>query len=130
MTDSELPAAKMGVLSSDDQTRHQITAGLRAHNKLIFDFTKAWYSSPYTFRTTTVLGFSACKIWLDLGIFHDLFVQYRFQTVIELGTAAGGATLWFAILMDLLGIEGGHVYSIDTAAIDPEGPQRPAHPRP
>lgn len=114
-----------GVLHRDDFTRQEITAGLRAHNDLIFEFARAWYSSPYTFRATKVLGHMACKIPLDLWIYQDLFHQYGFRTVIETGTAYGGTTLWYAVLMDLLGIDGGKIYSVDMDV--QEG--RPIHPR-
>lgn len=115
------------ILSGDDVARHAITAGLRAHQELIFKFTQAWYASPYTFRTTKVLGYDACKIPFDLWIFHDLMMQYRFQTVVETGTASGGAALWFAVLMDLLKIDG-VVHTIDVDSVEVHG-DRPVHPR-
>jgi cephalosporin hydroxylase len=108
-----------------DRTRDEITATLRANEQLIFEFTKAYYRSPHTFLSTRVFGHLACKMPTDLWIFHDLFNQYRFQTVIETGTATGGTTLWFAVLMDILKIEHGTVFSIDLA---PE-PDLPQHPR-
>lgn len=122
----------MEVLTPDDKARHAITAGLRANEELIFKFTQAWYNQPYTFRTVKVLGFPACKIPLDLFVLMDLFTQYRFQTVIETGTAGGGTTLWYAVLMDLLGIKGGKVISVDVNAIgdmNGEDTIRPEHPR-
>ena len=122
------PNARMALTSPASRDRHAIVAGIRAHEQLIFDFTNAWYQSPYTFRATRVFGWPACKIPLDLWIFHDLFCQYRFTTVVECGTAGGGATLWYALLMDLLGIEGGRVISIDID-VPGEGEQRPEHPR-
>jgi cephalosporin hydroxylase len=108
--------------------RQEIVAGLRAHEDLIFKFASAWYGSPYTFRATKVLGWPACKIPLDLWVLMDLFTQYRFDTVVETGTAGGGTTLWYAILMDLLGIEGGKVISIDID-LPGEGEKRPEHAR-
>jgi Cephalosporin hydroxylase len=124
----ESPKHIPGLLSADDRDRHAITAGLRANEELIFKFAKAWYASNYTFRATTVLGYPACKIPLDLWIMHDLFCQYRFVHVIETGTAGGGTTLWYAMLMDMLGIEGGRIWSIDVDDA-PEGALRPEHPR-
>ncbi len=124
---SERPSAQMALSSREDQARHEIKAQLRAHNDLIFDFTAAWYRSPYTFRSTKFMGYPACKIPFDLWILHDLFCQYRFETVIETGTAGGGTTLWYAMLMEMLGIDGA-VLSIDIDALD-EGRQRPVHPR-
>ena len=125
---SERPHARMAMTSPEDRTRHAITAGIRANEGLIFEFAKAWYASPYTFRATTVLGWPACKIPLDLWILMDLFTQYKFRTVVECGTAGGGTTLWYAILMDLLGIDDGRIFSID---IDVPGPgeDRPRHDR-
>jgi cephalosporin hydroxylase len=124
---AERPNAKMAVASPGSKARAEIVGGLRAHEPLIFEFAKAWYNSPYTFRQTRVLGWPACKIPLDLWIYMDLFTQYRFTTVVECGTAGGGTTLWYAILMDLLGIPG-HVWSIDIELPGP-GEARPEHPR-
>lgn len=109
--------------SPADLQRDEITAQLRGNSDLIFEFTRRWYRSPYTFLATRFLGHHACKMPTDLWIFHDLFYQYRFKTVIETGTAGGGATLWFAMLMDVLGL--GHVYSIDVAPDE----KLPKHPR-
>lgn len=112
----------------DDFTRHEIVAGLRAHQDLIYQFANAWYQSPYTFRSTRHLGHLVCKIPFDLWIHQDLFCQYRFETVVETGTAHGGSALWFATLMDILNIEGGRVLTIDIDDGDPSEP-RPTHPR-
>lgn len=122
---SPLPAANMAVLDPHTKIRHDITASLRANNDLIYRFATAWYASPYTFQSTKVLGVSACKIPFDLWIYHDLFCQFRFQTVVETGTASGGSALWYATLMDLLKIDDGLIYTIDTEA----APDRPTHPR-
>lgn len=116
------------VLHRDDVTRDSITASLRAHNDLIYDFATAWYRSPYTFRSTRVLGYPACKIPLDLWVLHDLFCQYRFSRVVETGTAGGGTTLWYAMLMEMLGIEDGRVLSVDVDPAEAYG-VRPQHPR-
>jgi cephalosporin hydroxylase len=114
----------MAVMGYEDRTRHEITAELRAHEDLIFKFMQAWYQSAYTFRGTHVKGHLACKMPTDLWILHDLFQQYRFETVIETGTGHGGTTLWYATLMDMMGIDG-RVFSIDTEHYD----GRPTHSR-
>ncbi len=114
-------------LSRDEFTRHEITAGLRANQDLIYEFANAWYRSPYTFRATRFLGHLVCKIPFDLWVMQDLMVQYRFSTVIETGTAHGGSALWYATMMDLLGING-QVITVDIGAGDPSEP-RPTHPR-
>ncbi len=115
-------------VTRDNFTRHEIVAGLRAHQDLIYQFANAWYQSPYTFRCTRFLGHLVCKIPFDLHVYHDLFCQYRFSTVIETGTAHGGSALWFATMMDLLGIENGRVLTIDINGEDASEP-RPKHPR-
>lgn len=115
-------------VTRDNFTRHEITAGLRAHGDLIYQFANAWYQSPYTFRCTRWLGHLVCKIPFDLHVYHDLFCQYRFDTVVETGTAHGGSALYYATLMDLLKIEGGKVLTIDINGEDPSEP-RPVHPR-
>jgi cephalosporin hydroxylase len=115
-------------VTRDNFTRHEITAELRAHGDLIYQFANAWYRSPYTFRCVRWLGHLVCKIPFDLHIYHDLFCQYRFQTVIETGTAHGGSAFYYATLMDLLQIDGGKVITIDINDGDPSEP-RPEHPR-
>lgn len=115
------------ILKGEDLARHEIIAQLRAHQDLIFNFARAYYQSPYTFRSTRVLGYLACKIPFDLWTLQDLMTQYRFRTVVETGTAGGGTALWYAILMDALAIDDGRVISID---VDPdEALARPHHPR-
>ena len=52
----------------------------------------------------------------DFVLYHQLFYYLRPKTVIELGTCEGGSAIWFGDQLKLLGIEGGHVYSMD---IDP-----------
>ena len=119
----------MPVSLSDDAASAEIYGGLQRHEALIHEFATEWYRSPYTFRSTKVLGWPACKIPLDLWVLHDLFCQYRFETVVETGTAGGGTTLWYAILMDLLGIAGGTVYSVDLDTAAQHGGYRPPHSR-
>ena len=52
----------------------------------------------------------------DYVLYHQLFYYLRPKTVIELGTCEGGSAIWFGDQLQLLGIQGGHVYSMD---IDP-----------
>lgn len=119
----------MPVSLSDDAASVEIFNDLVKHEPLIHQFATEWYRSPYTYRSTKVLGWPACKVPMDLWVLHDLFCQYRFQSVVECGTAGGGTTLWYAILMDLLGIEGGKIYSIDLDTAEQHGGHRPQHPR-
>ena len=48
----------------------------------------------------------------ELQIYHQLFWYLRPRTVIEIGVAGGGSSMWFADQLKLLNIPG-HVYSMD-----------------
>jgi cephalosporin hydroxylase len=120
-----VPPVRRKEMLGADIGRQEICDTIVEHQDLIVAFTKAWYKSRYTFRSTKVFGRQACKIPLDLWVLHELFFQYRFQTVIETGTAQGGSALWYALLMDLLQIPDGQVLTVDIEADN----ERPAHPR-
>lgn len=120
----------IATLASPEQVltgRQSILHDLNSNRELIFEFTKAFYRSPNTFRSTNVFGFSACKMPTDLWVIGELMHQFRPRTVIETGTAQGGSALWYATLMDALQIKGGQVITVDPEATK-YGP-RPVHPR-
>ena len=57
-------------------------------------------------------GCTIIKNGEELQIYHQLFWYLRPRTVIEVGVAGGGSSVWFADQLKLLDIPG-HVYSMD-----------------
>lgn len=72
-----------------------------------------WYESGHTWHYTHFLGVGMMKCPNDIWMYADLMTRLRPQIVIETGTYQGGSALWFAFLMDMLRIDGGHVYTVD-----------------
>lgn len=85
---------------------------MHEHGPLLQEYHNVWYNAPHTWHYTRFLGVGMMKSPNDLWAYHDLMTEHRPTTVIETGTYAGGSALWFAYLMDMLGIDG-HVYTID-----------------
>jgi cephalosporin hydroxylase len=82
------------------------------HGELLQQYHEVWYNSGHTWPYTHFLGVGTMKCPNDLWIYQALMTDHRPQIVIETGTYQGGSALWFAFLMDMLGIDG-HVYTID-----------------
>ena len=102
------------------QTMMQNAALLQKYHQL-------WYeSAAHTWGFTSFLGVGMMKCPNDLWAYQDILTQLRPLTVLECGTFTGGSALWFASLMDLLGIYG-EVLTVDIepAHRDP----RVQHPR-
>lgn len=91
-----------------------LTGVLDTHEDLINTFNAAWYQARYTWTSTNVFGIPTMKAPTDLWMYHELLWKHRPRTVLETGTARGGSALWFALLMDVLGIDG-QVITIDIA---------------
>ena len=104
-----------------------IVETMTTHAALLQKYHEVWYQSAHTWGFTNFLGIGMLKCPNDLWVYQELLTRLRPQTVLECGTFAGGSALWFAALMDLLGIDGGEVLTID---IDPthRAPQA-RHPR-
>ncbi len=97
------------------------------HGALLQAYHDVWYNCGHTWVYTHFLGVSVMKNPNDLWIYQALLTTHRPRVVIETGTYQGGSALWFACLMDGLGIEGGRVYTIDFEDHIKPGQQR--HPR-
>lgn len=82
------------------------------HADILQKYHDVWYNAPHTWHYLHFLGVGMMKCPNDLWMYQELMTQHRPRVVIETGTYAGGSALWFAMLMDMLAIEG-HVYSID-----------------
>lgn len=89
-------------------------ATLEAQAPLIHAFNDAWYRADHTWSSTNVCGVPTMKAPTDLWMYHELMWRHRPRTVLETGTACGGSALWFALLMDMLGIDG-QVITVDIA---------------
>jgi cephalosporin hydroxylase len=110
-------------VSLEEMTGHLLKT--RAdHGELLQAYHEVWYNAPHTWPFTHFAGLGLMKCPNDLWAYQELLTNYRPRTVIETGTYQGGSALWFAFLMDLLQIEGGHVYTIDF-----EDRRRCTHPR-
>lgn len=86
---------------------------MKDHGALLQQYHDVWYNAPHTWHYTTFLGIGMMKAPNDLWAYQDLIAEYQPKTIIETGTYTGASALWFAFLMDMLNIEGGHVYTID-----------------
>ncbi len=82
------------------------------HDETLQAYHQLWYNSPFTWGYTSFLGIGLMKSPNDLWVYQMLMTNLRPTTVIETGTYQGGSALWFAYLMDMLGIDG-RVYSVD-----------------
>ncbi len=94
------------------------------HGETLQQYHEIWYNSGHTWHYTHFLGVGLMKCPNDLWIYQALMNDFRPQTVIETGTYSGASALWFAFLMEMLQIDGGHVYTVDY-----EDHRRCSHPR-
>jgi len=83
------------------------------HGATMDAFHRIWYECEHTWSVTSFLGVGLMKNPLDLWIYQELLTTIRPKTIIETGTYAGGSALWFATLMDALGIDDGRVFTVD-----------------
>ncbi len=121
---SEYPPSKtpgitpLTVVDSDKRTSFEelaqrIEQTRTDHGDVLQKYHEVWYNAPHTWHYTHFLGVGLMKCPNDLWIYQALMHDYRFKTVIETGTYSGASALWFAFLMEMLQIEGGHVYTVD-----------------
>jgi cephalosporin hydroxylase len=85
---------------------------LTENGELLQQYHDVWYNAPHTWHYTRFLGVGMMKSPNDLWAYQDLLTEHRPKTIIETGTYTGASALWFAYLMDMLGIDG-HVYTVD-----------------
>lgn len=115
----KMPAPELLTKVSTSQTSldiitAQITDTMQTHAALLQRYHEVWYNAvAHTWGFTNFLGIGMLKCPNDLWAYHDILVRVRPLTVLEMGTFAGGSALWFAFLMDMLGIDDGRVYSVD-----------------
>lgn len=73
---------------------------------LLQSFAELFYTSGCTWNTTQFLGVGTMKAPNDLWVYQDIIAKFKPKTIIETGTWAGASAMYFAVLMDLLGIDG------------------------
>lgn len=101
----------------------RIEATREKHGDVLQKYHEVWYNAPHTWHFTHFLGVGLMKCPNDLWIYQAIMSDIRPTVVIETGTYQGGSALWFAFLMEMLGING-KVYTIDF-----EDRRQCAHPR-
>jgi cephalosporin hydroxylase len=91
---------------------------MRSRREVVADFGRVYYSSR-AYSKVTWRGVQLLKYPTDLWVYGELLWKVRPELVIETGTYVGGATLFFADMLDLIG--DGRVVTIDNA--DWAGPE-------
>lgn len=117
-----LTALSQGHITVDEMAQ-RVEATRAKHGQLLQKYHEVWYESGHTWVYTHFLGVGMMKSPNDLWAYHDIMVQRRPKTIIECGTYQGGSALWFAFLMDMLGIDG------KVLTIDIEDNRQCSHPR-
>jgi cephalosporin hydroxylase len=90
-----------------------VRADQQKHEQLLAGYHKVWYEASYTWPYTHFLGVGMMKCPNDLWMYQAIMTKLRPTTIIETGTYQGASALWFAYLMDMLGIDGGRVFTVD-----------------
>lgn len=83
------------------------------NHDLLNQYHALWYNANHTWPYTHFLGVGLMKCPNDLWMYQAIMSKLRPKTIIETGTYQGGSALWFAYLMDMLGIEDGRVFTVD-----------------
>lgn len=83
------------------------------HGDVLQQYHEVWYNAPHTWHYCHFLNVGIMKCPNDLWAYQALISDYRPTTVIETGTYTGASALWFAFLMEMLQIDGGHIYTVD-----------------
>lgn len=83
------------------------------------EFTKVFHGlRKQTFSTTTWLGVPLVKTPNDMIVMQQIITETRPELIVETGVYLGGSALFFATLMDALGIDGKVIaVDIDLAAV-------------
>ncbi len=77
----------------------------------MFDDIHRWYYDTKVWTTTTWLGVPAMKSVQDMWSYQEIITELQPGLVVEFGVAAGGATLFYAGILDQLGH--GRVLGVD-----------------
>jgi cephalosporin hydroxylase len=104
-----------------DRVRRMLRGTYRAHRPMRRDYRdrfsmtlREWllyHQRAVLFNQCSWMGVPALKNPLDAWVYQELIHHVRPDVIVEIGSAQGGSTLYFANLLDLLG--SGSVISID-----------------
>jgi cephalosporin hydroxylase len=108
--------------------RDHVALPLGSEQEIIDAFHRLQYDSArknLTWHATIFRGFPIYKVPQDLWTYIELLGEIRPRTIIETGTADGGSAYFFASLLDMYGVKGYRVVTID---IQPFSLPKPVHP--
>ena len=71
-----------------------------------------WYYDSVVWQSIRWLGIQVFKSPMDLWVYQEILTEMRPNLIIEFGTHAGGSAVYFADILDDLGIDG-EVITID-----------------
>lgn len=96
-----------------DEMAQRVLKTREDHGPLLQQYHEVWYNAPHTWHFTHFLGVGLMKCPNDLWIYQQILAEHKPVAIIETGTYKGGSALWYAFLMDMLQIDGGHIFTID-----------------
>jgi cephalosporin hydroxylase len=89
-----------------DEMREKIMKTREEHGETLQKYHEVWYNNNHTWSYTHFLGIGLMKNPNDLWAYQSLISDFRPRTIIETGTYQGASALWFAFVMQMLGIDG------------------------